>query len=43
LANAGVSLSAISTFDADYILVKVESLEEAISALEAVGCIVRRC
>ena len=37
LAQAGVSLFAISTFDTDYILVKVTALEKAKDALEASG------
>lgn len=33
LANAGISIFALSTFDTDYILVKSHQLEKAISAL----------
>lgn len=33
LANADISIFAISTFDTDYILVKQDKVEEAISAL----------
>ena len=38
LAEAGVSLFAISTFDTDYLLVKAVQLRKARSALEARGC-----
>ncbi len=37
LADAGVSIFAVSTFDTDYVLVKEASLEEAVSALEGAG------
>jgi uncharacterized protein len=37
LATAGISIMAISTFDTDYILVKDDSLNRAISAFEAAG------
>ena len=37
LAKAGISLFAISTFDTDYILVRVESLERAVQALVEAG------
>jgi hypothetical protein len=37
LAEAGVSLFAISTFDTDYLLVKVTALDKARDALEAKG------
>ncbi len=37
LADAGVSLFAISTYDTDYILVKFDRLEAARRALEASG------
>ena len=37
LAEAGVSIFAISTFNTDYVMVKDESLEKAIEALEAAG------
>jgi hypothetical protein len=37
LAQAGVSLFAISTFDTDYILVKEKDLAKAIRALEQAG------
>ena len=34
LANAGISIFAVSTFDTDYILVKTEKLARAVAALE---------
>lgn len=37
LAEADISLFAISTFDTDYLLVKARTLEKAISALEEAG------
>ena len=37
LAQAGISIFAISTFDTDYVLVKDESLSEAKKALAACG------
>jgi Uncharacterized conserved protein len=37
LAAAGISIFAVSTFDADYILVKEEKLAQAVVALEAAG------
>ncbi len=37
LAEAGINLFAISTFDTDYLLVKVEKLEAAKVALEGAG------
>ncbi len=37
LAQAGISLFAISTFDTDYILVKENDLPQAIRALEQAG------
>ena len=37
LADAGISIFAISTFDTDYLLVKTGDLEEAVSGLKAVG------
>jgi uncharacterized protein len=37
LAGAGVSLFALSTFDTDYLLVKVTALDKARDALEAKG------
>jgi uncharacterized protein len=37
LAEAGVSVFAISTFDTDYVLVKAESLERAVAALTHAG------
>lgn len=40
LAQAGISLFAISTYDTDYILVREKSLPEAVSALKEAGCII---
>jgi hypothetical protein len=40
LAQSGVSIFAISTFDTDYILVKENNLGRAISALEQAGFLV---
>ena len=37
LAQAGVSLFAISTYDTDYILVKEKDLEKAVEALARAG------
>lgn len=37
LAEAGVSIFAISTFDTDYVMVRESSVEKAIGALEAAG------
>jgi hypothetical protein len=37
LAEAGISLFAIATFDTDYVLVKEENLESAVDALERAG------
>lgn len=37
LAEAGLSVFALSTFDTDYVLVRTERLEEATRALEAAG------
>ena len=37
LAEAGISIFAISTFDTDYILVKDEKLAQAIEVLQRVG------
>jgi hypothetical protein len=37
LAEAGVVILAIATYQTDYLLVKVEQLEEAIKALAAAG------
>jgi hypothetical protein len=40
LANAGVSIFAISTFDTDYILVKDNMLERGLKALSQAGFLV---
>ena len=37
LAAAGVSIFAISTYDTDYLLVREETLAEAVAALCAAG------
>jgi len=37
LADAGISIFAISTFDTDYILVKDNKLEDAVCTLEDAG------
>lgn len=37
LADAGISLFAIATYDTDYILVRAETLDAAINALRAAG------
>ena len=37
LAQAGVSLLAIATYDTDYLLVKSDSLEQAVSTLAVAG------
>ena len=41
LAEAGVSIFAISTYDTDYVLVKEDDLEEATRALQGYGHSVR--
>jgi hypothetical protein len=42
LAEAGLSIFAISTFDTDYVLVKAGDLESAVRVLERAGHQVRR-
>jgi hypothetical protein len=37
LADAGISIFALSTFDTDYVLVKAEKLEDAAEALRRAG------
>jgi hypothetical protein len=37
LAETGVSIFVISTFDTDYVLVKEENVDRAVTALEAAG------
>jgi uncharacterized protein len=37
LAEAGVPIFAVSTYDTDHLLVRAERLGEAIAALEAAG------
>ena len=38
LAEAGVSVFAVSTYDTDYLFVKKERLDAAVLALRAAGC-----
>lgn len=38
LAEAGISVSPIATFDTDYLFVKSETLDAAIAALRKSGC-----
>jgi hypothetical protein len=40
LAQAGVSIFAVSTYDTDYILVKKNSLDQAVEALNMAGFLV---
>ena len=42
LADAGISIFALGTFDTDYILVKADQYESAIAALAASGHTIRR-
>ena len=42
LAEAGISIFAISTFDTDYLLVNRDDLERSVDALEGAGHLVRR-
>ncbi len=42
LANAGVNLCVIATYETDYILVKQEKLQTAITALQDAGLIVQQ-
>ena len=37
LARAGISLFALATYDTDYLLIKAESLPQAMAALQAAG------
>jgi hypothetical protein len=37
LAEAGVSIFAISTYDTDYVLVKADTLDRAVAALSSAG------
>ncbi len=41
LAEVGIALSALSTFDTDYLLVKQNNLQQALQVLRAVGHTVR--
>lgn len=42
LADAGVSVFVLSTYDTDYVMVKAESVDQAARALEAAGHRVER-
>jgi hypothetical protein len=42
LANAGISIFAVSTYDTDYLLVSDEDLQEATQVLEAAGHTIRQ-
>jgi uncharacterized protein len=42
LADAGVSIVALSTFDTDHVLVKAEQLDRAVAALERAGHSIQR-
>jgi hypothetical protein len=42
LANAGISIFAVSTYDTDYLLVSEEDLQEATQVLEAAGHVIRQ-
>jgi hypothetical protein len=42
LADAGISIFAISTYDTDYILVRGEQLEGAVEALKSAGYAVQK-
>lgn len=42
LAEAGISIFAVSTFDTDYLLVKEHQLENAIQVLSAAGHLINR-
>jgi hypothetical protein len=42
LADAGVSIFALSTYDTDYVMVKEQNVEKALRALEAAGHRVKR-
>ncbi len=41
LAEAGVSIFAVSTFDTDYLLVKAEDLARSVEALRSAGHVVQ--
>jgi hypothetical protein len=42
LADAGIAIFVVSTFDTDYLLVRAEALPAAIAALQAAGHVCRR-
>jgi hypothetical protein len=41
LADAGVSIFALSTYDTDYVMVKQDDLDRAVAALRTAGYTVR--
>ena len=41
LADAGISIVAVSTFDTDYLLVREQDVARAVDALTAAGCVVQ--
>ena len=43
LADAGISIFAISTFDTDYVMVKEHNLQQAITVLQNVGHCISNC
>ncbi len=43
LADAGVSIFAISTFDTDYLLVKSNDVKQAMEALQQAGHVIQEC
>ena len=42
LANAGVSIFAISTFDTDYLLVRATEIKSAVDALQRAGYVIQK-
>ncbi len=42
LAEAGISIFAVSTYDTDYVLVKASNLEQALDALRHAGLEINR-
>ena len=42
LADAGVSIFAVSTYDTDYVMVKEQNVEKAVRALAVAGHHVKR-
>lgn len=39
LAQAGISIFSVSTYDTDYVLVREEDLEQAVTVLKNKGCL----